>query len=694
MFQTNEVVSLDGHEYRILSCLTGEYIWISIEDASAFPELIRQHELVQAIDEERLLRCEDPFASLAMIQPEDGTTAKLKRDKNMAVISSIVSHPEYYDRRIRGRLIGEAMQKHGFTKQTLYRLLRRYWQRGQMPNALLPDYHNSGAKGKKRHAKDKKLGRPRVYKPGIGANMDASVERLFRIAIDKYLLKERNASVPYAYRRFQSIYTTHNPHVPEEEIPSIWQMKHFYKREYSTIEKLQKRNNKNNYRNDVRPLTSTATTQAMGPGSRYEIDATIADIYLVSTRDKSAIVGRPTVYAVVDVFSRLITGVYIGFENPSYAVAMQALVNSMTSKVDYCKSIGFDISDEQWPALGLPDAILADRGELLGHQIESLESSFSVRIENTPPHQGSAKGIVERHFKWVQADFKPFAPGVVTGTKVKKRGGKDYRLDAALTVQDFTEIIVSSVLMHNQFAVLKKYDRAPDMPTDLEMTPLSIWNWGIQNRTGRLRQASEAALRVAMMPRVKVSTSELGVCAFGLYYTCSEMLESGWLHRDSSVKRPESLLAAYDPNSADHIYLFTKNGSLEHWVCKLSDHSREYQGCSFWDVWRQQAKQKSSMAKQLLVDDKQRRDHESFVQQKIKQAVANKPNHQGLTKAERIATIRSNREQEKQQERQGAAYSPTNTSQVKAPVTPLRAEQEDDCTYPDFIDELFDDHED
>ncbi|PWF32188.1 transposase, partial [Yersinia pestis] len=42
---------------------------------------------------------------------------------------------------------------------------------------------------------------------------------------------------------------------------------------------------------DHKPLTSTATKHANGPGARYEIDSTIADIYLVSSRDPSQIIG-------------------------------------------------------------------------------------------------------------------------------------------------------------------------------------------------------------------------------------------------------------------------------------------------------------------------------------------------------------------------------------------------------------------
>ena len=137
-----------------------------------------------------------------------------------------------------------------------------------------------------------------------------------------------------------------------------------------------------------------------------------------------------------------------------------------------------EIIADQWPTVGIPDAILADRGELLGHQIESLEKAFGVRIENTPPYRGDAKGIVERYFRTLQAEFKPFAPGVVTGTRVRKRGGKDYRLDATLTLDDFTRIMLASILHRNQYAVLPKYDRDADMPNDMALTPLATFGIG------------------------------------------------------------------------------------------------------------------------------------------------------------------------------------------------------------------------
>jgi transposase InsO family protein len=691
VFRINEVLSLEDQLYRILAELPEEFVWIAIENKSAFPSVVSKSDLTNAIERELLTRAADPFQALSFQVLDDDSPAKTTRDNNYELIKPIVSEPRFYVSKVRSAIINQIVLERRSTKKTLYFLLRRYWQRGQTPNALIRDYKNSGGKGKVRNAKNKKLGRPRLHAPGTGTAVNEAVEKLFRIAIDRYLLTEEKHSLLYAHRRFQSLYANCFPDVEESEIPTKWQLLHFFKREYSQVEKIQKRSDRIEYKKDVRPLNGTANMQALGPGSRFEIDATIADIYLVSDSDRRNIVGRPVVYIVIDVFSRMIAGLYIGFKNPSYVAAMQALAMAMTDKVAYCRQYGFDIEEADWPATGLPDAILADRGELLGHQIESLESSFSVRIENTPPYRGDAKGIVERYFRTVQADFKPFAPGVVTENTVRRRGGSDYRLDAVLTVHEFREIVLESVLFHNRFNMLRKYDRSIDMPADLEMTPLSLWNWGIQNRTGRLRTASEDALRVSLFPRVKGTFSELGLCVFGLYYTSQEMIKRGWLHRGKGVSKPEAFDVAYDPAVADVVYMLPTKNSIEYWPCSLTERSREFRGCSFWDVWQIQAIQRQTQAKSKLIADAKKREFEDRIADKIKNAQAHAPKSDALPDTKRIAAIRRNRQQAQDQERQTTTgLRNSNQERKPADVIPL-GQQSEDFSYPDFVEELFGD---
>ncbi len=56
----------------------------------------------------------------------------------------------------------------------------------------------------------------------------------------------------------------------------------------------------------------------------------------------------------------MITGFYVGVDNPSYAIAMQTVSVACRSKVTLCKEFDIEISEDDWPTIGLPSAILAD----------------------------------------------------------------------------------------------------------------------------------------------------------------------------------------------------------------------------------------------------------------------------------------------------------------------------------------------
>jgi len=82
----------------------------------------------------------------------------------------------------------------------------------------------------------------------------------------------------------------------------------------------------------------------------YEIDATIADLFVVSEPDRKKIIGKPTLHLIIDRKFRLIFGSYYGLENASWTVLMQA---TFTIAMDYCKlyeRYGVKYYPEDWPA--------------------------------------------------------------------------------------------------------------------------------------------------------------------------------------------------------------------------------------------------------------------------------------------------------------------------------------------------------
>ena len=203
----------------------------------------------------------------------------------------------------------------------------------------------------------------------------------------------------------------------------------------------------------------------------------------------------------------------------------------------------------------------------------------------------------------------------------------------------------------------------------------------------------EDALRVSLLPRTQATISPLGLRVFGVYYTCQEILKMGWLHRGKDVSRPESVEVAYDPSVADVVYLLPRKNSAEYWVCGLTERSREFRGCSFWDVWLITKQQKVVVAEGKLVADREKRRVDELIDSKIKQAKAQVKVEGSLEASDRqrIAAIRGNRAKAKGEERKRA--EPVTTSEpstVPATVIPL-SPGTDDYKYPDYIDELFKD---
>lgn len=281
MLRINDVVEMEEERYRVLT-ISGKFvIWIDIDSAKAFPAVVTTSNIDQWMLDEALRRAGDPFSYLASVSVQRGTKAQKIRDERHQLIAPLLADEEIYYCSGRGQLVKARSDLTGTPRKTLYKHLRQYWQRGSIPNALLSDYSKSGGKGQKKTSK-KKLGRPRKTSPGTGITVDLSIERMFRIVLDRHYVNDKGHSMPYVHRRFIDMFEVGNSDVSREDYPTLIQLRYFYEREYKKADRIRLRANRISYEKDIRPLIGTATAGVPGPGSRYEIDATIADIYLLN----------------------------------------------------------------------------------------------------------------------------------------------------------------------------------------------------------------------------------------------------------------------------------------------------------------------------------------------------------------------------------------------------------------------------
>ena len=183
------------------------------------------------------------------------------------------------------------------------------------------------------------------------------------------------------------------------------------------------------YNKDMRGILGSSRQEADGPGAVYQIDATVADIYLVSHTDPYAVVGRPELYFVTDVFSRMIVGFYACLSSASWDNARSALLNAFTDKVDFCRTYGIHICSEDWPCVGLPRALVVDNGELISKASNAIISELGITVKNEPAWRPDLKGIVESRFRLLNISTKAALPGAVlpdAAQRLRRKGPRHH----------------------------------------------------------------------------------------------------------------------------------------------------------------------------------------------------------------------------------------------------------------------------
>ena len=656
-----------GHLIRIL--------WIFGEPKSAclfdmgtmaMPHIVRFVELQAQLNKGTLtFQDSDPF--LPVVSEEYlGEKEKGFRDNLWELMKDIVlNEPAIFYKKERGAIIEKAVQDTGKTMTTLHRYLKQFWKNGKTKNAFLPGYQNCGGGGKDRSAGDSKRGRPRQHGESSGRNVDDETKRIFEQAIKKYYHNRNGYTLKDAYdlmikehyTKFvaQPDGTTKAELLPENEIPTIGQFRYWYSKKHDTREKISKRKGEAKFALDHRAILGKSDYGIMGPGAKYQIDATIGDIYLVSRFNRADIIGRPVLYFVIDTFSRMVAGMYVGLEGPSWAGAMMAIANAASDKVKYCAEYGIEIADDEWPCRHVPSAILGDRGEMESKAVETLVNALNVRVENAPPYRADMKGIVEQYFRTINTRAVAFLPGHVK-PDMSERGGRDYRLDAKLDIDQLTKILIQCVLQHNNHHFMDGYERTADMIADnVEPIPIKLWYWGITHCSGALRSFPEETVKLCLMPTATASVTAKGIRFKGLYYLCERAVEERWFET-ARAKGSFKVDISYDPRNMSAVYVRDSGGAFDR--CFLAEWQDKYVDMCLDEIRYLQESEKLLRSKHAAKEMATKADLSAAIdgvvaeaEQMARQTAVPK------SKLARTKNIRDNRRVEKEHSRREEAFS-------------------------------------
>ena len=457
------------------------------------------------------------------------------------------------------------IKKHSMNRGSAWRYIKAYLQSGLDEYALLPK--KTGPQTTTPYQYQNKPGR-KYSDTNTGILVDQNVQACFAEALDYYKSGRAN-SIRNAFDLMNLLHFTKTEVdvggslvrrlMSASERPTLRQFQYYITKTLSKEEKDRIKTSAQEQRNNKRLLLSDNLKNIMGPGDCIEIDEVEVDISLVSQIDPEQVVGRPIVYAMIDVYTRAIIAVSVSFDNNSIIGLTNCLMNLAEDKVALCQKYGIHISPEIWPSMFLPRTIRADRGsEYRSKEAKRIFNELNINLELVPGGSGSLKGSIEQWFHQLHSAQNPLLEG---RGLIQKRHDSKHHQEARLTIEDFKKIVYNFVVTHNQ-TYMDRYPLTHDMIAQkTPPIPLRLWEYGI-TAFGNLKPiANKEQFIFSLLRPVTAKLSRKGITYKGLYYmdVVSLSLRQRMYEQGNKAAPVEMRI---DPRDVGALYMLNSDGNL------------------------------------------------------------------------------------------------------------------------------------
>lgn len=170
------------------------------------------------------------------------------------------------------------------------------------------------------------------------------------------------------------------------------------------------------------------------PLEAVQIDHWMADIEVMSD-DRLHVIGRVWITVAIDIFSRMIFGLHVGFDAPSTSTFGMAMINGMLRKDAIAQKYGLEWDN---PICGKPERLEADNaGEFTGKSAIASCAHFNIRMQWRPLGKPQYGAHIERLNGNLASRFRDL-PGA-TGASAGDRKSLRPEATAAFTLEDLTK---------------------------------------------------------------------------------------------------------------------------------------------------------------------------------------------------------------------------------------------------------------
>lgn len=516
----------NGKKYRVIAIVNDDITLCEMETTKFLLSLLNKTVLFSLITSKELsIYSDEPFVLNESDLPEYAQM-KFKNAKAMMIEIAKVYGPTYIDLSNKKQKpeAKRIMEKYGFSKCLFYRTCCSYFQSGMQDYSLV-DARYLSHKSDKEYSYKTKGGRPSEHFDVAGVVLTEEIRAYFAEALKDYK-SGRQKTIRSAFDKMNLLHFTRTEIIngistvvlmPESERPTFRQFSYYVSKHLTNQEKDLIKTSALEQNNNKRLLVSDSLFGVTGPGDMVEIDACEADISLVSMVDPSQTIGRPIVYFMVDVYSRIILAMSVAFDNNSMLGLTSLFLNLADDKQKYCEKYGIGYENKDiWPSNIIPNRVRVDRGaEFRSKEFERICDELGMERILVTPGSGSLKGIVEQSFHQLHLKQNHHLEnhGLIT-----KRHDSKHHQTAMLNVEEYTKMVIGFVLTHNQ-QCLTNYPLTKDMITKkIKPIPALLWEYGVKNgNVPRAIPSLEQYLFNLMMP-ITAKVSRKGISFKDLWY--------------------------------------------------------------------------------------------------------------------------------------------------------------------------------
>jgi len=308
------------------------------------------------------------------------------------------------------------------------------------------------------------------------------------------------------------------------------------------------------------------------PLAVVQIDHTLADVVLVEDTTRLPM-GRPWITLAIDIYSRMVVGVYVGLHKPSAMSVGLCTSRAILPKREYLSSLGLDTN---WPVYGRMRILHADNAkEFGGHMLTRTCQAYQIDLRWRPIKRPKFGAHIERLMGTTAIELLKL-PGA-TFSNVQQRKGTNPEKHAALTLEEFERHLVEWITgVYNE-----------RWHSELQASPRRKWEQALFDEDHPLPLGSlempqnPEKLRIDFMPFVERTVQNYGLVVEGVYYY-HEVLNS-WMHAadPDSSKHKRKFVVRYDPRSMGRVFFLDPETQIYHEI-PYQDPTRP--DVSLWEI--------------------------------------------------------------------------------------------------------------